>query len=328
MATGQGIVIIDFGAFPGSNEASVTFSDATISATSKVEPYVMGDDETLTTYPVDGHTASDHRYLLSVANFTGGTPTAGIGAPIYGRSIHQLQGKWKLRFVWADQEDGMALDVIVRDPTTGAGATINADSGGFLVANRALGYDKQYQIAQVTGTVAAALAANSVVFALRNSTTADPASQMLHIQRIRLMWTTIVAFTTPVTAGRRLEIIKAGVASAAYTGGTAVAAATKKVSSSATSMADAVNGGDIRIATTGALTAPATITIESFPQSIFTLSHVGSAGAYAEKTIDLIGVNDQPLELSPGEFMLVRNPVAMDAAGTWQLGVEVDFYQG
>lgn len=222
----------------------------------------------------------------------------------------------------------MALDIILRDPTSGAGAAIDANSSGLLVANRSLGYDFQYQVAQVTGTIAAAAAANAVFFTLRNSPTANPASQMLHIQRIRLMYTTIVAYTTPITAGRRLELIKATAASAAFTGGAAVTTATKKVTSSVASQADAASGGDIRIATTGALTAPGTITYDAQPIATFTLSHVGAAGAYAEKVIDLIGVNDQPIELAAGEFLAIRNPAAMDAAGTWQLGVEVDLYQG
>jgi hypothetical protein len=220
----------------------------------------------------------------------------------------------------------MALDIILRDPASGTAAQIEAASGGLLVANRALGYDYQYQVAQVTGTIAAAT--NGVVFTIRNSPTAASGTQMQHIQRIRLMYTTLVAYTTPVTAGRRLEIVKATSASAAYTGGTAVTVATKKVTTAVGSQCDAANGGDIRVATTAALTAPGTITIDPNPLATFTLSHVGTAGAYAEKVIDLIGVNDQPVELAAGEILLVRTSAAFDAAGTWQLGIEVDFYQG
>lgn len=189
-----------------------------------------------------------------------------------------------------------------------------------------LGYDVQYQISTVTGTMAAALAANSVVFSMRNATTST-ADQMLHIQRIRLRYTTIVAYTTPITAGRRLEIIRGSAASAAYTGGTAITNATKKVTTGIASQADAANGGDIRIATTGALTAPATITIDNYPFTAITLTHVGTAGASQDLVAEFSGANDQPIELGAGEFLLIRNPVAMDAAGTWQLSVEIDFYQ-
>ena len=75
MSTGQGVATIDFGAYPGSNEAQIAVTgQASISATSKVEAYVMGDDTT------SDHTASDHRYVSLFAKFTGGTPTAGTGS--------------------------------------------------------------------------------------------------------------------------------------------------------------------------------------------------------------------------------------------------------
>ena len=99
MATGTGVAEIDFGAFPGANEASIAITGQTgISATSKAESWVMADDVSSDTL----HTAADHRYLPQFASFTCGTPTAGTGFTIYGRSVHKLQGKWKLRWVWAD----------------------------------------------------------------------------------------------------------------------------------------------------------------------------------------------------------------------------------
>lgn len=97
MANGQGTVTIDFGSDPGSNEAFVTVAGlTTISATSKAEAYIMGDDTSST------HTALDHKYLGQFASFTCGTPTAATGFTIYGRSIHKLTGTWTLRYVWSD----------------------------------------------------------------------------------------------------------------------------------------------------------------------------------------------------------------------------------
>ena len=97
MSTGQGTAIIDFGAFPGSNEASITVTgQSEILATSNAEAYVMGDDTTA------DKTASDHRYVGLFAVFTCGTPTAASGFPIYGRSTEKLQGTFKVRYVWAD----------------------------------------------------------------------------------------------------------------------------------------------------------------------------------------------------------------------------------
>lgn len=97
MSTGQGTAIIDFGAYPGNNEASVAVTgQATILATSKAEAYVMADDTSA------DHTAADHRYFPRLASLTCGTPTAATGFTIYARSEHKLQGQWTVRFVWAD----------------------------------------------------------------------------------------------------------------------------------------------------------------------------------------------------------------------------------
>lgn len=97
MATGQGIAIINFGSHPGLNESSVVVTGQTsISATSKVEAFIMGDDTT------SNHTAIDHRYINTLAGFTCSTPIAGTGFTIYGQSVHKLNGQFSVRWVWAD----------------------------------------------------------------------------------------------------------------------------------------------------------------------------------------------------------------------------------
>ena len=96
MATGQGTVTINFGAFPGTQEASVAFTDATISGTSKVEAYIMADDTTA------DHTANDHRYIGSFLNLTA-APIAATGGTIYARAVpFKLVGTFQIRYVWAD----------------------------------------------------------------------------------------------------------------------------------------------------------------------------------------------------------------------------------
>ncbi len=100
MATGQGTLEFDFGAFPGTNEAEVTVTgQAAISATSKVELYLMGDDFTTGT---GAHTVSDHRYFASLCQPVAGTPTAAAGFIGYAYCAEKLQGKYKARFIWAD----------------------------------------------------------------------------------------------------------------------------------------------------------------------------------------------------------------------------------
>lgn len=97
MATNLGAATIDFGAFPGTYEASVAVTGQTgISATSDVDAFVMADDTTAT------HTAEDHKWLPQFAVFTCGTPVAATGFTIYARSRERLIGTYALRWVWAD----------------------------------------------------------------------------------------------------------------------------------------------------------------------------------------------------------------------------------
>ncbi len=97
MSTATGFTTIDFGAAPGSNEASVAVTGQTsILATSKVDAFIMADDTTA------DHTANDHRYFETLAALSCGTPTASTGFTIYARSMHKLTGQWKIRWVWAD----------------------------------------------------------------------------------------------------------------------------------------------------------------------------------------------------------------------------------
>jgi hypothetical protein len=99
MATGQGTAIIDFGALgsTGSNEASIVVTgQASISAASNVEAYVMADDTTA------DHTVSDHRYFSALVGLTCGTPIAATGFTIYARCTEKLTGEFNVRWVWAD----------------------------------------------------------------------------------------------------------------------------------------------------------------------------------------------------------------------------------
>lgn len=97
MSSNVGTATIDFGAYPGSNEASVAVTgEVDISSSSGVEAYVMGDDTTV------DHTAADHRYFALFAALTCSTPTAGTGFTIYARSAEKLQGTFKVRWVWSD----------------------------------------------------------------------------------------------------------------------------------------------------------------------------------------------------------------------------------
>lgn len=97
MANATGTATIDFGSGLGAQEASVAVTgQAAISATSKVEAWIMGDDTSA------NHTAGDHRYVGLFLSLTCGTPTAGTGFTIYGRAVDKLSGQFTLRWVWSD----------------------------------------------------------------------------------------------------------------------------------------------------------------------------------------------------------------------------------
>jgi len=92
-----GTATIDFGAAPGSSEASVAVTgEAAVLGTSKAEAWIMGDDTTA------DHTASDHRYAAALVGLTCGTPTLATGFTIYGRCLDKMQGTFAVRWVWAD----------------------------------------------------------------------------------------------------------------------------------------------------------------------------------------------------------------------------------
>lgn len=118
-----------------------------------------------------------------------------------------------------------------------------------------------YGVAGMSGIVGAALAQDSVVFALLCGPQAGEsvASKRLgvYLERLRVAFTTIVAFTTPITAGRRLGIYRAS-GGVAATGGAALGVAKKDAGAPTSVVADA------RIATSAAL-GVAGITREANP---------------------------------------------------------------
>lgn len=178
-----------------------------------------------------------------------------------------------------------------------------------------------FSVSNITGTIAAALAANSSIFAMR----LDPGSaKKAYIERIRIAYTCLVAFTTPLTAGRRLAVYRGS--GAATSGGTAISTVAKKHSISAGSEFETAQGGDVRIASTGALTVTG-ITFEANEFATFPLVHVGNAGNFFEAVFEFNTNESAPIVLEPGQLMAIRNPAAMDAAGTWQATIRVDWYE-
>lgn len=187
-----------------------------------------------------------------------------------------------------------------------------------LSVNRGYGYSLAVQ----SGTIAVALAQDSVVFALRADTTAN-SEMCVFPDRLRLAFTTIVAFTTPVTAARRLGIYRASNAGAEVSGGTDVLAAIRKKDTNA----PASTVVKAFMATTAGLTLGG-LSREAHPLALLDLVHVGAAGGRAEFIYELAPPQTNEWCINPAEYLAISNPVAMDAAGTWQLAInELSWYE-
>lgn len=179
--------------------------------------------------------------------------------------------------------------------------------------NRGYGYG----VSGVSGVITAGLAIDSIVLALRCDSQVGVAKPVaMVVDRLHLAFTAIAAFTTPVTAARRLAIYRAS--GVAATGGTALAVVRKNLDGA---LAPASVCTDARISTTAALTV-AGIVRESAPIGTMDLTHVGAAGARQDFLFELAAPANHPIVLNAGELLVVSNPVAMDAGGTWQLTVK------
>lgn len=90
----QGTATIDFGAFPGSNEATVTVTgQGTIASDSAAEAWIMAE-------ATSDHTAKDHTFAALLIALTCGTVVPGTGFTINATSPEKLQGTFALRWVW------------------------------------------------------------------------------------------------------------------------------------------------------------------------------------------------------------------------------------
>lgn len=92
-----GTTTINFGNYPGANEASIAVTGLTgISATSKPRADVSLSGTAGT------HSVNDHKYLANFAGITCSVPTAGVGFTIYVTSMHKFQGQYRLDWLWFD----------------------------------------------------------------------------------------------------------------------------------------------------------------------------------------------------------------------------------
>jgi len=95
--TGFGTTTLNFGAYPGSNEASVTVTGLTaISSTSTTNAYISADGTTA------NYTADDHKYLAAFISLTCSNATNGSGFTIYARSLEKIEGLVSVNYYWSN----------------------------------------------------------------------------------------------------------------------------------------------------------------------------------------------------------------------------------
>ena len=96
MASGVGTATIDFGAWPGSNEASVAvIGQSTIGAAAYTAAFPMAEAS-------GTHTVSDAAYAAMWMALTADAATAGVGFTVRARTTYTFTGTFVVRWVWSD----------------------------------------------------------------------------------------------------------------------------------------------------------------------------------------------------------------------------------
>ncbi len=167
-----------------------------------------------------------------------------------------------------------------------------------------------YRKALVSGTIAAALGADSIVYAFRYG-----GANLCIPRRILISAGDLVGFTAGFVV---FNLFPARAFSASDTGGTA-ATLTGNNSKLRTSMAT-TGVSDIQIANTGAMSA-GTRTLDADPMDTIAASVVATAGQRILDKSELFSARDDewPLVLAQNEGFEIHATVP--ATGTWKLGV-------
>ena len=198
------------------------------------------------------------------------------------------------------------------------GAVAEVDGTGFRAVRMTprpvdVGALGAYQLAMVTGTMAAALAAGSEIFQFRYAGANTCVVHKVILDGVG----SVAAFAAGVATFR-------GITARAYTAnGSGGTAATLTGNNGKQRTAHATTGvGDFRIASTAALTTGTrTLDAQAFGQVVG--SFPATAGAMIDEGVilDTYGGNQHPLVLAQNEGFVIQATVP--ATGTWTAGVTV-----
>jgi len=179
-----------------------------------------------------------------------------------------------------------------------------------------------YKIAQISGTMAAALGASSEIYQFRWTN----ATNLAVVHSVKISASQLVAASTAQLLGFQLDIARAF--TAAGTGGTA-ATITGNNQKLRTSMGTTLLG-ESRIASTAALGAGTkTLDAQSIGNTVFSLltgaiTTVPAAQMLPRTTLISSEGIEHPIILATNEGFVIRTGVnAFPAAATWQFSVEV-----
>lgn len=197
----------------------------------------------------------------------------------------------------------------------------NVDEG-FAARTFNTGGPNGFFVNSITGTLGATL--NGDIYAQRMNPGAG-SSLFTHIRSITCWYRVITGFTVPVTF-RQLRIRR--FTGAVASGGTSIPTAGQKDALGAASQANTASGGDVRIATTGALVSPgAPDTLEVGERITLTKFGVQNDETKWSWNFDpTTGRN--PLILGAGHSFAIGTTAAWDAGGTWEFGLHVEYFEG
>lgn len=160
-----------------------------------------------------------------------------------------------------------------------------------------------------------AVAAAGPVFSLRNVGT-----NLLMVRRVTVGFVTTTAFT--IAQGLAYGMLKANAFSVSDSGGTALY--TAGANKHRTSFTNIATAPDIRIASTGALTA-GTRTLEAVPLAVAAGSSTGVGTSMPNAGLLIHDSGDYPLILASNEGFIITNDIAMGALGVIRLLVSIEY---
>lgn len=191
----------------------------------------------------------------------------------------------------------------------------------------------EFHLSGHSGVIAASLAADAVLFALRNPHTNTAA---IRLKRLVAKWRTIAGYTaSQEVALAAYEVSAFGGTPADYTGGTDLGTSVRVLgpdTSSKPSQATVLATGNARIATTAGLSHAGSPTFATHPFAYDGANELAAGATVAKGGFDMVfqpsdeGVDGRKgLVLIPGRGFVIRNPIALGAGGTGRLFVELFF---